>query len=343
MEPLPMALKMTSCSVIGTLSIVGNILVIFVVFRVARMKTTTFYLIVNMSISDILFTLISMPPFMLAVLGHGLMVGGNAGRFICKFVNPASFGLMASSVLTMTAIALDRFFAITRPLQAMMGMRMLKGIIFSVWTTSLLVSLPMVVSYELGEEGGFYYCYENWSSSIMENEFASRIYTIILFTIIYLIPFLSMAILYYKVARHLWFKKIPSHFHPIQRYLLISRRRVVRMLVAVLACFIVCWLPLQVITFSTYFQESIILSHDVVFTVEFLIRANGAINPFLYITFSRTFRKAAIKAFPVCFKRHEILSFQRNTRREASSMLTMVPSNSRMGSLKATRRQETAM
>lgn len=342
MDPLGMALKLTSCSVIGTLSIIGNILVIFVVFRVARMKTTTFYLIVNMSFSDILFTLISMPPFMLAVLGHGLMFGGKAGTFICKFVNPSAFGLMASSVLTMTAIALDRFLAIKHPLQAMMGIRMLKGIIFSIWASSLIVSLPLVFSYELKKYESFFYCDEEWSSSATENKLASRVYTIVLFIIIYCIPFSSMAILYYNLAHHLWCKKIPSNFHPIQRYLIICRRRVIRMLVAVLFCFIVCWLPLQAVNFSAYFQEGIAISPNVIFAVELLIRANGAINPFLYLIFSRTFRQAAVKAFRSCFKQHECASSQ-NNRRKASSLLTMVASNTRMGSFKALRKQETTI
>ncbi|XP_031549484.1 substance-P receptor-like [Actinia tenebrosa] len=341
MDPLAVALKLTSCSIIGTLSIIGNILVIFVVFRVARMKTTTFYLIVNMSFSDILFTLISMPPFMLAVLGHGLVFGGKAGTFICKFVNPSSFGLMASSVLTMTAIALDRFLAIKHPLQAMMGTRMLKGIIISIWAASLIVSLPLVFSYELKEEKNFYYCEEKWSSSDTDNNLASRVYTIVLFIIIYCVPFLSMAILYYSLAHHLWCKKIPNNFHPIQRYLIICRRRVVRMLVAVLFCFIVCWLPLQVVTFSAYFQEDIQISPNVIFAVEMLIRANGAINPFLYLIFSRTFRQAAIKAFRFCFKRHEFASSQNDNKRKASSFLTIVANNNRMGSLKAVKKQET--
>ena len=296
------ALKITSCSVVGVLSLVGNILVIVVVFRVARMKTTTFYLIVNMCIIDILFTLVAMPVFMLQIVDTGLNIGGSVGTFLCKFINPCAFGLMASSVLTMTAIALDRYLAVKRPLQVVMEMKMLKGILISIWTLSFLaVSLPMTFAYKLRQENGTYYCLESWTESTTDNDAISRIYTIILFIIMYLIPFTTMGGLYIVVAHHLWCRPTPGPFHPVRRYLTISRRKVVRMLVAVWICFVVCWLPLQVITLLVFFHDDDIPS-GVYFAAEFLTRANGAINPFLYVIFSRVFRKATVKALPMCFK-----------------------------------------
>ncbi|XP_031559983.1 QRFP-like peptide receptor [Actinia tenebrosa] len=289
-------LKITLCSVVGVAGLLGNLLVILAVCRVPRMKTTTFYLIVNMSVSDILFTFISMPPFILGIAGYGLLVGGTLGSFLCKFVNFSVFSLMASSVLTMTAIAFDRFFAITKPMKDIINMVVLQRVVIAIWLISFVTSSPLIYSFQLGQDNIGCFCYEEWSP-IFDEETGSRIYTLFDFIVIYMVPFLTIAVLYSLIARHLWFgKSSSSNGRQTQINLLRSRRKVVIMLITVIFFFIICWLPLQILTLLAYFSE-IQDNREVLFMGEFLIRTNAAINPLLYLIFSSTFRQAVKETF----------------------------------------------
>lgn len=296
-SPRNRGLKITFCMVVGVLALLGNLLVILAVCRVPRMKTTTFYLIVNMSVSDILFTVISMPPFILGIAGYGLLVGGTLGSFLCKFVNSCTFGLMASSVLTMAAIAFDRFFAITKPMRDTINMVILQRIVIAIWLISFLTSSPLIYSIRLGEDKIGSFCYEEWSP-IFDEETGSRMYTLFGFVVIYMLPFISIAVLYSLVARHLWFGKSPfmASNGQTQINLLKPRRKVVIMLITVLIFFIICWLPLQIMTLLAYFSE-IQVNREILFMGEFLVRTNAAINPILYVIFSSTFRQAVKDAF----------------------------------------------
>lgn len=290
--------KLLMCVMVAVVSLVGNIIVMFVVFTTKKMQTNTYFLIVNMSFSDLLYTVIAIPPLVTGILGHPFSVHGHLGTFICKFMNAMGFGLIASSVLTLAAIAYDRFFAIVFPLRKLKIQTYLKWIIVSVWICSTLVMSPMLYAMRLYEDNNSSYCYEDWSP-YFDTAKASQTYTVALFIVIYLIPFITMLILYSLISHFLWFRKIPgSGNETTRRRVMASRRKVIRMLITIVLCFIFCWLPLQIVTFSVYFG-SVELPYDFFFVSEFLIRANGAINPMIYAAFNENFR-SGFKRFLCC-------------------------------------------
>ena len=291
-------IKLFMCAMVALVSFIGNIIVIFVVFKTKTMHTNTYFLIVNMSISDLLYTVIAMPSFIAGILGHALPIGSHWGTFICKFINAAAFGLIASSVLTLAAISCDRFFAIVYSLKKLNTKRYLKYIIISIWVCSILVMSPMLYAMRLVEEGGFVYCTEDWSP-FFDTDTASRAYTIALFIVIYMVPFTSMLIFYSLISHFLWFRKVPGNgTKSSKRRAMTSRRKVIRMLLTLVLCFIICWLPLQIVTFFFYFDDTE-LPMGFYFSSEFLIRANGAVNPIIYAVFNEKFRRG-FKSFLFC-------------------------------------------
>ena len=291
-------IKLLMCATVAVVSLVGNIMVVFVVFTTKKMHTNTYLLIVNMSFSDLLYTVIAIPPLVTGILGHPFSVHGHLGTFICKFMNAMAFGLIASSVLTLAAIAYDRFFAIVFPLRKLKIQSCLKRIIVFIWICSTLVMSPMLYAMRLYEDNNTAYCYEDWSP-YFDTHKASQTYTVALFIVIYLIPFITMSILYSLISHFLWFRKIPGNGNEnTKRRIIASRRKVIRMLMTIVLCFILCWLPLQIVTFSVYFSN-VELPYDFFFVSEFLIRANGAINPIIYAAFNENFR-SGFKRFLCC-------------------------------------------
>lgn len=290
--------KLLMCAIVAVVSLVGNITVIFVVFTTKNMKTNTYLFIVNMSISDLLYTVIAIPPLVTGILGHPLSVRGHLGTFICKFSTAMGFGLIASSVLTLAAISWDRFFAIVFPLKKLKAQAYLKWSIALIWICSTLVMSPMLYAMRLFEDRNSSYCYEDWSP-YFDSKRASQTYSIVLLIVIYLIPLITMLILYSLISYFLWFRKIPgSGNEATRRRVMTSRRKVIRMLITIVLCFIFCWLPLQIVTFSVFFG-SVELPLEFFFISELLIRANGAINPIIYAVFNENFR-SGFKRFLCC-------------------------------------------
>ncbi|XP_078342078.1 QRFP-like peptide receptor [Oculina patagonica] len=290
--------KLLMCAIVAVVSLVGNTIVIFVVFTTKKMQTNIYLFIVNMSVSDLLYTVIAIPPLVTGILGHPFSIRGHLGTFICKFINGMAFGLIASSVLTLAAISCDRFFAIVFPLRKLKAQAYLKWSIASIWICSALVISPMLYAMRLYEDDNSSYCYEDWSPYFDSNK-ASQTYSVVLFIVIYLIPFITMLILYSLISHFLWFRKIPGNGNETtRRRVMTSRRKVIRMLITIVLCFILCWLPLQIVTFSVFFGN-IELPLEFFFVSEFLIRANGAVNPVIYAVFNENFR-SGFKRFLCC-------------------------------------------
>ena len=93
-------------------AIFGNLFVIFVVFKKRSMKTSTNMMLANLAVADLLVGCTIMP-FEIAVLnGAGGWVGGLFGDISCKIFFFVSHTTIASSIVTLTLMALDRFLAI---------------------------------------------------------------------------------------------------------------------------------------------------------------------------------------------------------------------------------------
>ncbi|KAI8521944.1 Neuropeptide FF receptor 2 [Branchiostoma belcheri] len=95
--------------VIGYLSvfvvcIVGNLLVIYVVMKIPRMRTVTNYFILNLATSDLLVAVFCIP----FTLVDNIIKGWPFGEFMCRLSPAAATISVAASVFTLVAIALDR-------------------------------------------------------------------------------------------------------------------------------------------------------------------------------------------------------------------------------------------
>lgn len=82
----------------------GNILVVLAVFKNKAMQTVTNFLIVNLSITDLLVAIFNCPLMFLAILAKGWIIG-DVMCIVSGFLNVA---FCCASILTLTAISIDR-------------------------------------------------------------------------------------------------------------------------------------------------------------------------------------------------------------------------------------------
>uniref|UniRef100_A0A182NZZ9 G-protein coupled receptors family 1 profile domain-containing protein n=1 Tax=Anopheles epiroticus TaxID=199890 RepID=A0A182NZZ9_9DIPT len=121
-------------------TIVGNILVCVAVCLVRKLRRPCNYLLVSLAVSDLCVACLVMPPaLMYEVLGEW-----NFGRVFCDIW--VSFDVLSctASILNLCAISVDRYWAITKPLEygVKRTPRRMMLCVALVWLAAACISLP---------------------------------------------------------------------------------------------------------------------------------------------------------------------------------------------------------
>ena len=287
------------------------------------MRTVTNYLIVNMAVADLLITTFSMPLYIkLLVAGHMNWSNGIFSDILCKIIPFTQLLSIASSVLTLTAIAVDRFLAIMYPLKRYVTFQISYGIMAVVWIVGIAVNSPILYARKVIMHMGEFFCLEIWTPAFTEE--ASKHFTIVIFIVFYLIPLLTMTVLYSFAVHKLWMRKIPGNPSLAnQLRARKSKKKVFKMLMTVVILFAMCWLPEYISQFIYFFDKEnfpcgppAVLS----FMGYFLGHANSAINPTIYVIFNSNFRKG-FKDILLCRCRRNRVAPQTNVGQQLAEMV----------------------
>nr|QBQ57588.1 serotonin receptor 5-HT7 [Mesocestoides corti] len=163
----------------------GNILVIIAILIVKKLRSPTNLLIVNLAVTDFLVSILVLP-FAIAyqILGYWPF-----NQIICNLYNISDVLLCTLSILSLCTISIDRYLAITKPLQyaaKRTPKRMLLMICIS-WLLSAAISIPPVFGWE--QKNSPFYC--GYSEELTYQIYATM-------TAFY-IPLTVMVILYGKI------------------------------------------------------------------------------------------------------------------------------------------------
>ncbi|KAJ8955037.1 hypothetical protein NQ318_000469 [Aromia moschata] len=136
---------------IGTLSffilltIIGNILVILSVFTYKPLRIVQNFFIVSLAVADLTVAVLVLPlNVVYSVLGRWIF-----GIHLCKMWLTSDVLCCTASILNLCAIALDRFWAITDPINYAQK-RTVKRVLLmiaGVWILSLLISSPPLIGW----------------------------------------------------------------------------------------------------------------------------------------------------------------------------------------------------
>lgn len=182
----PVAILLTVMFLIIIIAtLVGNVLICVAVSLVRKLRRPSNYLIVSLAVSDLCVAIMVMPISMV----YEIMGEWPFGPVVCDFW--VSFDVLscAASILNLCMISLDRYYAITKPLEygvKRTPKRML-FCVFIVWMGAAFISLPPVLI--LGNEK------TDSSCSVSQNQ-GYQIYAT--FASFYL-PLTVMVIVYYKI------------------------------------------------------------------------------------------------------------------------------------------------
>ncbi|XP_062556279.1 prolactin-releasing peptide receptor [Armigeres subalbatus] len=295
-------------SSIFILGIFGNVLVCYVVFRNKAMQSVTNLFITNLALSDILLCVLAVP-FTPSYTFFGRWI---FGKVICHTVPLAQGCSVYISTLTLTSIAIDRFFVIIYPFHPRMKLSTCITIIVLIWIFSMLVTLPYglymshhddtngTLTNETLSENRTYYCEELWPEDMR------KVFSIATSILQFVLPFIIMAICYICVSIKLNDRARSKPGSKTTRREEAERdrkKRTNRMLIAMVAIFGISWLPLNLVNMSNDFYLDINEwpYYNLLFFIAHLIAMSSTCyNPFLYAWLNDNFRKEFKQVLP-CF------------------------------------------
>ncbi|XP_033316654.1 tachykinin-like peptides receptor 86C isoform X2 [Bombus bifarius] len=119
----------------------GNVIVIWIVLAHQRMRTVTNYFLVNLSVADLMMSLLN------CVFNFIFLLNSDwpFGVAYCTINNFVAHVTVSSSVLTLVTISFDRYMAIMRPLKHHMSRKKTIMIVFLIWVISSTLAVPCLL------------------------------------------------------------------------------------------------------------------------------------------------------------------------------------------------------
>ncbi|XP_043212129.1 tachykinin-like peptides receptor 99D isoform X2 [Amphibalanus amphitrite] len=264
----------------------GNLIVIWIVLAHKQMRTITNFFLVNLAVSDCMMSLMNITfNFVYFLNSHWPF-----GEAYCKIVQFVSVLSVTASVFTLVAISVDRYSAIMHPLKPRMSRSWTLLVTIIIWVMSAVLAAP---NYLLSQTYTFVYndgdirtlCYLTWPDGETMESTLEAVYNGAIFVLTYFLPLTATTYCYTRMSVELWGSQSIGEATPVQIESVNSKRRVVKMMIVLVAIFAVCWLPYQVYflvipLFSELTHEPIV--QEVFLGIYWLAMSNSMYNPIIY-------------------------------------------------------------
>ncbi|XP_028611473.1 adenosine receptor A3 isoform X1 [Grammomys surdaster] len=279
---------------IGICAVVGNMLVIWVVKLNPTLRTTTFYFIVSLALADIAVGVLVIP------LAITVKLEVEMHFYACLFMSCVLLIFTHASIMSLLAIAIDRYLRVklTVRYKTVTTQRRIWLFLGLCWLVSFLVGLtPMFgwnrkVTLELSQNTTTLSCKFRTVVSLDYMVFFSFVTWI-------LIPLLVMCVIYLDIF-YIIRNKLSQNLSGFRETRAFYGRefKTAKSLFLVLFLFALCWLPLSIINFVSYFGVTI---PEVAMCLGILLsHANSMMNPIVYACKIKKFKETYILILRAC-------------------------------------------
>uniref|UniRef100_A0A8C3C3J0 Opioid related nociceptin receptor 1 n=2 Tax=Anatidae TaxID=8830 RepID=A0A8C3C3J0_CAIMO len=255
-----------------------------------KMKTATNIYIFNLALADTL-CLMTLP-----FQGTDTFLGfWPFGNVLCKIAISIDYYNMFTSTFTLTMMSVDRYIAICHPIKALdiRTPHKAKVVNVCIWALASVFGIPAMVMGSAENENNEIDCLIKLPSPV---DYWDPVFGICVFLFSFMIPVLIITICYSLMIRRLKNVRVLSGSKEKDRNL----RRITRMVLVVVAVFIICWTPIQIFVLvqclGAKAESELELAISCFCTA--LGYANSSLNPVLYAFLDENF-KACFKKF--CF------------------------------------------
>ncbi|XP_010005705.1 PREDICTED: chemokine XC receptor 1 [Chaetura pelagica] len=245
-------------------SLVGNTLVLWILFKYEILTSLTNIFIMNLCVSDLVFS--CMLPFWAVDQSLGWIFG----EFLCKAVNAVFSVGYYSGVFFLTLMTMLRYLFVVNPLSTLRSQTQCCGFLVSlaVWAGSILMVVPEVIHTTVQDnlEGGKTCDYADWKWKKVD---------IYQRNVLFLVSFGVIVFCYIKILIILLRTK--------------SRRkhRTVKLILIIVVAFFLCWAPYNILSFlitfppptCQYEKDSMLAFH----ISRKIAYSHCCLNPVLYV------------------------------------------------------------
>ncbi|XP_049869911.1 opsin, ultraviolet-sensitive-like [Pectinophora gossypiella] len=278
-----------------TVGCVGNALVLLMYFRCRSLRTPGNILVANLALSDF-FMLAKTPVFIFNSFNLGPALG-KTGCIIYGFLG----GLTGcTSIATLSAIALDRYWAVVRPLEPLRALTAVRARLLAVtaWLYAGVFSIIPALDIGYGHyvpEGYLTSC----SFDYLTEDKAPRYFIFVFFCAAWLAPFCTISFCYLSIFRVVAFDRNVSAKNQEQR---LSSRHVKEqakrkaeiklafLVIAVIALFFISWTPYAIVALLGIFGKKDLITPISSMIPALFCKTTACINPFIYIITHPKFR-----------------------------------------------------
>jgi len=281
-------------------SISVNSLIIHIICCYRSTKNAFNILIVNMAAADILDSVVANPTNIAFLFLGNYYPSSIFGEILCR-LNPFLQNVAVSaSILTLTVIAIDRYFAIVHVLRTPMDLRAVRRAVIGIWLSSAIFFSYTLFRFALNHmpDRSYARCVVYWISldeDDMELEYSLHVADMLAKLILhYALPLLIMIVFYSIILIHLWQTKTPGELNDKhQRRLETQKRKIIKMLVTIVTVFALFWFPVHLYHALLTFRNNLVrckLPIIALFLMMLISHSTAAINPCLYLIFNQNFR-----------------------------------------------------
>uniref|UniRef100_A0A667Z318 Prolactin releasing hormone receptor n=2 Tax=Myripristis murdjan TaxID=586833 RepID=A0A667Z318_9TELE len=292
----------------------GNLLLLLLISLNKKRHNTTNFLIGNLALVDLVMCVFCVP---LTASYAFDKRGWIFGCFMCHFVTIMQSAAVYAAVLSLMAIAVDRYIVVAYPIRKRAGCQFCWGLVALIWLSSLALSTPTAlhtVYLDLQAAGlQMAVCEEFWQGQ----ERGRLIYSCFILFFSYFVPLAAVSVSHcaisYQLRQRTKSDLMPSSALRSARAAWGRRRRKTFyvLLVSVL-CFAFSWLPIQVVNLIRDLDTDFaILGKNYVNVIQvsshLFAMSSTCYNPFIYASLHDKF---------LSYLCHHFLSWRRGKGRE---------------------------
>ncbi|XP_037128034.1 melanopsin-A-like isoform X2 [Syngnathus acus] len=292
---------------IGITGLLGNFLVIYAFSRSRSLRTPANMFIINLAVTDLLMCVTQAPVFFASSM-HKRWIFGEKACELYAFCG-ALFGIC--SMITLTVIAVDRYFVITRPLTSigMLSRERALAILAAAWVYSLGWSLPPFFGWSAYvPEGLLTSCtwdYMTFTPSV-------RAYTMLLFVFVFFLPLLVIVYCYVFIFRavrntnkavgkvsgsgvhtHVASRDSAKSFQRLQ-----NEWKMAKIALIVILLYVVSWSPYSTVALTAFAGYADMLTPYMNSVPAVIAKASAIHNPIIYAITHPKYRVALAKYIP---------------------------------------------
>nr|BAQ54939.1 opsin, rhodopsin-7 like [Indolestes peregrinus] len=294
-------------TILMTVGVTGNCLVIYMFCRCKSLRTPANILVTNLAVSDSLMML-KMPVF----IYNCIYLGPALGTLGCQVYGFLGGLTGTTSIATLAAISLDRYFVVLYPLEPLKvpTRARARACVLLSWTYgAIFSSLPLFGINRYVPEGYLTSC----SFDYLTDDQNSRTFIIVFFTAAWVVPVSIISFCYAAICRAVSLaatyssstteRKNSNQNKTSSRREQQRRRTEIRLAIvvlAVVALWLISWTPYATVALLGFSGNKRLITPLLSMIPALFCKMASCIDPFMYAITHPRFRRELTRRFPCC-------------------------------------------